>query len=390
MRDSQIEIRDFIVDWNCVQSGFILISVEALIIAIIIGVYNNSFGIGVIALFVSELIFVIPLLGGVCMLTFSLFWSIMIGLIPAVRISPLTAWIIGIIAFFIILFFHMAAIAMKEGVLCYSYLLFEALAASILFYAGFKSVPLSAGILIALVICAFVPIVRHIEGVCLSVCTGYIIFTLAHDNLSLTASIIIGSFVFILSEGVYLLMNSIFSWSDIIAQSKLKKMIKAENIEMDKIKSSVYTKYPDLEKEYFYFCKCVCKDEMDKIKFENDWKKYLHFIYDSPKMVEFNQWYEDNALYKNPWSDYNKDYAKHYGENREKQKRTDESTEAGNNADSKKESLWFIGINNIDDLKKRYKDLLKIYHPDNRAGDTSITQQIQREYERILLENSWN
>ena len=34
-------------------------------------------------------------------------------------------------------------------------------------------------------------------------------------------------------------------------------------------------------------------------------------------------------------------------------------------------------------LKKRYKDLIKIYHPDNLDGDTGTIQEINREYERL-------
>ena len=45
---------------------------------------------------------------------------------------------------------------------------------------------------------------------------------------------------------------------------------------------------------------------------------------------------------------------------------------------------WFAGIKSVDELKKRYRDLMKIYHPDNQAGDTNAVQQIQQEYEQLL------
>lgn len=51
-------------------------------------------------------------------------------------------------------------------------------------------------------------------------------------------------------------------------------------------------------------------------------------------------------------------------------------------------SAWFAGIRNDDDLKKRYRDLMKIYHPDNQAGDTKVVQQIQMEYD-MLLKNKY-
>ena len=46
--------------------------------------------------------------------------------------------------------------------------------------------------------------------------------------------------------------------------------------------------------------------------------------------------------------------------------------------------MFFAGVNSLGSLKKRYKDLLKIYHPDNVNGDTEVLQEINREYDRLL------
>lgn len=46
--------------------------------------------------------------------------------------------------------------------------------------------------------------------------------------------------------------------------------------------------------------------------------------------------------------------------------------------------VYFAGVNALDALKKRYHDLLKIYHPDNQNGDTAASQQIQQEYDYLL------
>lgn len=45
--------------------------------------------------------------------------------------------------------------------------------------------------------------------------------------------------------------------------------------------------------------------------------------------------------------------------------------------------MFFIGVENRASLKKRYKDLIKIYHPDNAAGDTSTIQEINNEYRKL-------
>ncbi len=45
--------------------------------------------------------------------------------------------------------------------------------------------------------------------------------------------------------------------------------------------------------------------------------------------------------------------------------------------------MFFSGVDNMHALKKRYKDLTKIYHPDNMAGDTGTLQIINRAYESL-------
>ena len=49
-------------------------------------------------------------------------------------------------------------------------------------------------------------------------------------------------------------------------------------------------------------------------------------------------------------------------------------------------SIFFHGVKSLMTLKKRYKDLTKIYHPDNLAGDTEIIQRINREYDHLRRE----
>jgi hypothetical protein len=49
-------------------------------------------------------------------------------------------------------------------------------------------------------------------------------------------------------------------------------------------------------------------------------------------------------------------------------------------------SMMFKGVTNELELKKRYKDLMKIYHPDNVAGDDSVVQEINKEYDALKTE----
>lgn len=52
-------------------------------------------------------------------------------------------------------------------------------------------------------------------------------------------------------------------------------------------------------------------------------------------------------------------------------------------SDHTEDSVFFQGVRNPLALKKRYKDLIKIFHPDNVAGDKEAIQRINKEYERL-------
>lgn len=57
------------------------------------------------------------------------------------------------------------------------------------------------------------------------------------------------------------------------------------------------------------------------------------------------------------------------------QERTYASATMGNVAE-----VLFRNVNNPLALRKRYRDLIKIFHPDNPFGDEELVQQINREF----------
>lgn len=53
-------------------------------------------------------------------------------------------------------------------------------------------------------------------------------------------------------------------------------------------------------------------------------------------------------------------------------------------------SFLFRGVNNPLALRKRYRDLIKIFHPDNLFGDGELAGQINKEYlKRKQEERFW-
>ncbi len=76
----------------------------------------------------------------------------------------------------------------------------------------------------------------------------------------------------------------------------------------------------------------------------------------------------------------------------ERDKKTYESRKNSENSDSSYSGSnyyrgttpdFFKGVNNILGLKKRYRDLLKIFHPDNLCGDNDTVLEINRQYEAL-------
>lgn len=45
--------------------------------------------------------------------------------------------------------------------------------------------------------------------------------------------------------------------------------------------------------------------------------------------------------------------------------------------------IFFKGVEDTESLRKRYKSLLKIFHPDNMHGDHELIQAINNEYEKL-------
>ena len=68
---------------------------------------------------------------------------------------------------------------------------------------------------------------------------------------------------------------------------------------------------------------------------------------------------------------------------KELEERTSQSQESGGVPSIDETArLLFRGAGNPLALRKRYKDLVKIFHPDNLFGDEELAQSINREYLR--------
>lgn len=381
-----MDVRGFILDYEHIQSGFTLIGIEALIAAIIIGGTQGSWGIGILTFLIICGIFAIPLLGGILMLAFSLIESVFISMLLSNIASPIISWIIGIIVFVIAISLHQAAVGIDNLIFGYSLLLFEILIVSLLVYEQFQSLVLAIAAFLILLTCMFLPYIRYIESIVLSALTSIGIYYFAVESTGKMFSIVISILIFLPSMALCIVTNMQGGIDTVFKNMKINKEIRKHETEYEKLKIMLYAQYPNLEKEHYYYKTCVCKNEDELFSFEQDWRLYLENIENlQSNTVSFNNWFEENQRYI--YSNYNRDFAKEYHKN-QNTKDSHEDEEFVTN--SQKLSEWFKGVCDSESLKKRYRDLLKIYHPDNNAGDTTITQQIQDEYNRLLAENNWS
>lgn len=67
----------------------------------------------------------------------------------------------------------------------------------------------------------------------------------------------------------------------------------------------------------------------------------------------------------------------------EDQKRTSSSYAGAGSYSKGSAPDFFKGVNNILGLKKRYRDLLKIFHPDNLCGDNDTVLEINKQYDSM-------
>lgn len=92
---------------------------------------------------------------------------------------------------------------------------------------------------------------------------------------------------------------------------------------------------------------------------------------------EHRQKKENNNYKKEP---HNDSHQSKYGENQNSNSNKQQNTE-----DTALIAL-FVGCNDMESLRKRYRELMKIYHPDNFNGDNEMCQKIQSIYEKLCRE----
>lgn len=126
--------------------------------------------------------------------------------------------------------------------------------------------------------------------------------------------------------------------------------------------------------------------EKEKIQFQEDMHTFGHKMETDQKRLE-----QENRFFDQKMQILQSGFAQLDADRRKLQKekdRFDAKREVYHEEQpyyqrSEMAGMLFRGVNSLLALKKRYKDLIKMYHPDNVAGDHEMVQIINQEYEEL-------
>jgi len=153
-----------------------------------------------------------------------------------------------------------------------------------------------------------------------------------------------------------------------------------ENVRLEKERARLEEQSRDLEetKEHFLRDRVKFRDEMEELN--------QRTLLERKRLREENQFFDKKmAILQDGFRALEEDRQKlkrekleWEAERRIRYERADElSLEDGNVAE-----ILFRKAENPLTLRKRYRDLVKIFHPDNVAGDEQLVQLINREFNR--------
>lgn len=354
---------------------------ESILLSILIGLYfqNALWGLG--TCFVLIILESIPLFSVVYILPFSLMESIVICKIIISYLPMNQSSLIALFVFFLLVEMHKTYGQISCTALGYAMILFEEFLIAGLLYSLNHEIHLSFVLILAAVFfLSCIYFCRIIAIFLLTIASVGLIYLYGQSFLDRFHIILFSFLSFCYFWAVYLWAYLGNDYIGLYRQKKFQKMLEAKMNEFPDIKSRMYEKYPVLPGQYQYYQTSVCSNSEERREFDTDWKHYLIYLDSSSHNITFNQFFEKQKLYQirrykqNPYR-VNMHYTTKQG-NRNTGKPDMQGAKTNGTS-------YFAGVNDKKSLKKRYHDLLKIYHPDNQNGDSSVSKQIQEEYDSL-------
>lgn len=170
--------------------------------------------------------------------------------------------------------------------------------------------------------------------------------------------------------------------------NELKAFLFRENIRLDIERQQLeererqlaeFEKDLERRKEEFIKEKATFRDETNQMNHR--------LISERQKLTQDTLFFDKKMeILKSGFADLEADRQKFKREKEAFYRKMEESAKNYSSFKSDYGSAFFKGVNNLLALKKRYRDLCKIFHPDNLAGDNQMFRLITEEYERLAEE----
>lgn len=355
---------------------------ESIFLSLLIGLYLEKVFPSLGICFILIILEGIPLVSIVYPLLFSLVESILFFKIITNYLPINQGSLIVLFVFFILVKIHKTIGKINSIAMGYAMIVFEEiLIAGILYSLSHKVQFFSILILVCAFFVSCISFCRAIVIVLLTIATPYFIYLYGKLYLDSKTNYLFFGITFLYSCTVYLWAYLGNDYIGLYRQRKLKKILDTKENDFPDIKGRMYEKYPVLAEQYRYYQTAVCNNSEERQEFDTDWKHYLIYLDTISSSITFNQFFERQKLYQIRKYKQNSYRVNPYHTAKQRKQNL-------GNPDMQRAQLsgnsYFAGVNDRKSLKKRYHDLLKIYHPDNLNGDPTVSRQIQEEYKSLL------
>lgn len=293
-----------------------LVGIEAIFIGIVVAGYKNwLWGIG--AWLLVQGIYFIPYIGSSVTMFTSAFEAIAIyEMLTSLNVSSETGrFFISLFSFVVLVFIHRQFSQIHgdvddDGQMGYGWLIFESGITTLFIHYYTDSITWAIIMFILLLVLSFIPRVRVIEYIALSVWAGLYVYG-EFNNIVANKYAIIGAICISSFSGImYMLAFKKLDYKGYKKAKEEKKKLEEELVNNEILKVKMYQKYPALEKEYYYFYTIVCKNENEKTEFFDDWMRYLEYLDGTDMWISFNDFFDLKKLYR--YHFYNREFAKTY------------------------------------------------------------------------------
>lgn len=177
---------------------------------------------------------------------------------------------------------------------------------------------------------------------------------------------------------------------DIKTGEDFKKMIEGgEKEELDSLKTWLFKENIRLESEWAELKFRQDKLSMEQRQFQIEMEEVTRRIsVDRKRLKQDEEFFGKKMdILKNGFAQLDEERKKFEREKSSYEARKNVRTNLGRNEKSQDiADLLFQGVESQLALKKRYKDLLKMFHPDNISGDHEMVVVINKTYERLKRE----